>query len=88
MWPRSGNKTFLETANLSFSSSVHRERVSQQSGGAGRGRAEQTVARDDFTAPDKVKAPRVCMCRIDYQARGTTAQSTGLTDSQDCEPHK
>lgn len=39
------------------------------------------VVGDDFTIPDKVKAPRVCMCRIDYQTRSATAQSTRLTDS-------
>lgn len=35
----------------------------------GRGRAEENVVRDGFTAPDKVEAPRVCMCRIDYQTQ-------------------
>lgn len=39
------------------------------------------VVGDDFTTPDKVKALRVCMCRIDYQAHSATAQSTSLTDS-------
>ena len=31
---------------------------------------------DDFTAADKVAAPRVCMCRIDYQTRSLTADCT------------
>lgn len=62
---------------------IHKSIHSNAHSGAaqGQGRAEENVVGDDFTAPDKVKAPKVSMCRIDYQTHGAILQPTSLTYS-------
>lgn len=57
----------------------------QQQSSTGHGRSEENVVGDYFSATDKVMAPRVRMCRIDYQTRTAPAEQTRVLQTTQIE---